>query len=155
MTNLIKTTGPTETLPRIRAQTYVLRSSTVPDADEHIILLDSTRGTPGLTPSASVPDGDPLFTPGSLENEFAEFGVEGTIRVGDQNVTLYQESLTGAAGTSSDWEVESGGTITILAGSTLPFYWDPQSNDFRLRVKAGSTAPSTLVCRLRLVARTE
>lgn len=107
------------------------------------VLVDSTNSLAVATPSSLVP--------GPYRGRWANMGVKGTVAATGQNVTLNLEVLTGSAGTSSDWEIESSGTVTVTAGTTYSFRWRPVAPDFRIREVNGAAGPTTLVCRLELI----
>lgn len=104
-------------------------------------LVDSTTGFV-TAPSA---------TPGPFRGRWATFGVKGTIKVGDQPVTLSLKALTGSAGTSADWETENTGTVVLSASTTYPIRWRPQGADFQASILNGATGPSALIAHLELV----
>lgn len=107
------------------------------------VLVDSTNGFVSATPASLVP--------GPFRGRWANMGIKGTIAATGQNVTINLEALTGSAGTSGDWEIESSGTVTVTAGTTYTLRWCPTAPDFRLREVNGGTGPTTLVCRLELI----
>lgn len=115
--------------------------STLPANSGTVYPLDSTCRTIAA----------PTAAPGVYRKHWGGAIVRGTIKNGNQAVTLYEEVLTGNAGTSADWETETGGTISIAASSTTPVEWKPSAPDFRLRLVAGGTAPDSLVCNLEVL----
>lgn len=138
--------------PRVR----VISSTLVPSNSESVILVDTTRMSQAgrlmeALPSASVAPASAYFTPSRERCEYVGYKVTGTIKVGNQAVTLKLYALTGAAGTSADWEVESSGSIALSASTTYPVEWTPLGNDFLLEVLAGAAAPNSLVANLRLI----
>lgn len=107
--------------------------------------------------SGSIAVGSGLLAPGGQRAVYAAFGFIGNITPTGQAVTIYPQVRTGNAGTSADWTTEpaySGG-IAVAAGATQPLIWRPSGSDFRLKIDAGATGPTTLTVEGALIPRSE
>lgn len=107
--------------------------------------VPADSGTVYPIDSTAIGVATPAAAPGPLRALMEGARVAFVVRNGDQQVTVYQDILTGNAGTSADWETESGGTTVVAASSTQPFEWRPTARDFRVRVVAGANNPDSLV----------
>jgi hypothetical protein len=134
---------------------FVIKCDTVPTANQHVIVFDTTRiSDPASTMYSAVATGTALLVPGANVGDFAAFKFVGTIKVVGQNVTIYRKSLTGAAGVAGDWETEDDGTITLTAGNTYSDDgWEWTSSDGLYEIVAGATPPTSITVRGRLIAR--
>lgn len=122
-----------------------LTYTTVPANNGTVYPLDSTCGTT-QTPAAA---------PGTHRGRWSGGRVAGTIKNGNQAVTVTLEALTGVAGTSADWETDTtadqAGSFTLAASTTKVINWLPPTPDFRVKVTAGGTAPNSLTNHLMIV----
>lgn len=124
--------------------------TTIPAANESVIVLDSTRRLhTGST--ASLASGSAYLAPGVYRNAWAGAIVRYTVKATTQDVTAVDEILTGNAGTSSDWETQASGSRTVTAGTTLPIEFKPLTADWRIRIAGGGTGPSALVVQTSVV----
>ena len=130
----------------------VFKWTTVPANNQVVVPLDSTRWPSGPTASTSIATNSPLLAPGLDRGFLAGCIVRFSVLCTGQNVTVLEQILTGNAGTSADWETQgASGTIAVVAGTTQPLEWKPATPDFRLRIDAGATGPTTLVLQIELV----
>jgi hypothetical protein len=122
--------------------------TTIPSANESVIVLDSTRRLhTGST--ASLASGSTYLAPGKYRNAWAGAVVRYTVKATTQNVTALDQILTGVAGTSDDWETQgASGSHTVTAGTTAVIEFKPLQADWRLKIDAGGTAPDACVARV-------
>jgi hypothetical protein len=136
-----------ETYPRVLPVTWIIP----PGNSESVIVFDTTRMRSGVAAPGSITAGSPFFAPGEGRNRLAGYGFRGTIECAGQPVTAYADVLTGNAGTSADWDIESawpsGIVVSTGAGNGQTLRWIPSGPDFRLRIAAGASGPSGLVVR--------
>lgn len=127
-----------------------VKTTTVPANNESIVVLDSTRRLFSGT-QASIASGSAYLAPGNYRNAWAGAIVRYTVKATTQNVTATEQLLTGAAGTSADWETGAAGSHTVTAGTTYNGEWKPQGADWRLKIDAGATGPSAIVVNASVV----
>lgn len=129
-------------------------SPTLPTANQHVVIFDTTRGCETIANAASAQ------APGDHRRVFAGYRVKGAVACTTQNVTLKLELMTNPAGTTAatafeeDTTATSSGSVTITAGTTSLIDWLPRTGDYRVRVVAGATAPDALTITLMLVKDT-
>lgn len=118
---------------------------TVPAANGETMLVDSTRRlleAPGTSSSR--------LAPGSYRHAWAGGRVRGTIKNGDQAITINLLLLSNpTATTNSAWEVdataESSGAIALTSNTTKVIDWLPRTSDWAIEAAMGATATSSLV----------
>lgn len=127
-----------------------------PGNSQVVIPFDSTWWLQQLPAQrAALATSSAYLAPGPNRGALGRALVTGTIKVGNQAVTVLEQMLTGNAGTSADWETETTGTIAIAASGTQPIEWKPRGADWRLRIDAGATGPDTLIVRLSVAITTD
>lgn len=96
--------------------------------------------------NASVATTAATVSPGKDRGALARMVWNYSVLCTGQNVTVLDQVLTGVAGTAADWETQGSGShvITAGAGATLVEF-KPGCPDYRVRVDAGGTGPTTLV----------
>jgi hypothetical protein len=92
--------------------------------------------------------------PGDIRGKWSGWTMRGLVNCTVQDVTVGLYIKTGNVGTSADWEIDAGppsGTFTVTAATARPFTWRPGGSEFRMRVTAGATAPTTLYIDITLM----
>lgn len=111
----------------------------------------ANSGTTYVYDSTSTHETGYTAAPGTQRGKRVGYALKGSIKVGNQAVTLKFQMLSGNAGTSADWEDESGGAIALTASTTYPFVWRPQGTDYRCIIVNGGTGPDALVVSVALI----
>lgn len=123
-----------------------INSVPLPANSGHVLLIDSTRRLIQSTISAAAAQ-----APGTYRSAWKGARITGSIKPTAQTITVTFELLTTPSGTTSaafetDTNVTNtvGGVATVAAGSTFTFSWLPVTGDWRIRITAGATAPSSI-----------
>ncbi len=122
-----------------------LTCTTAPASSQSVIVIDSTYRTIYGSQASQNSSTGTYLTPGRYRNGWAKAVVRYTVKCATQNVTTLDQILTGVAGTSADWETEGSGSHTITAGTTTVVSFTPSAADWRVRIDAGATGPTTCV----------
>lgn len=134
------------------APTYI-RWTTVPGNLGYVIPFDSTYNLTDVLNRGALAAGSAYLAPGPKRGQFPNWTLKGVCRsVGGSDIAVAMQSRTLNAGTSGDWETDSGGTMTITAGGAgAPFHWHAAGIDFRLLLTAGATGPTSLLVEITLI----
>lgn len=125
--------------------TVTITTIPLPGNSQHVLLADSTRRLIESRAAAASAQ-----APGSYRNAWKGKRITGSVKPTDQGVTLILELLTDHDGTTaSAFEADTasmGGSssISVAAGATQLINWLPMTPDWRIRIVAGATAPTTL-----------
>lgn len=118
--------------------------TTVPANSQVVVPIDTTRLGRGAT--TSIATNSAFLIPGTDRNVWNGACLRYTILTTGQNVTCLEQVLTGAANAAADWETQgAAGSVTVTAGTTSTREFKPLAPDWRLRIDAGATGPTTLV----------
>ncbi len=123
----------------------------LPGNSQHTYVVDSTRfNDGGWTAGAAA------AAPGKNRGVLGGSRIAGTILPTGQAVTVIYELLTDYDGTTAaafeqDTNGPGGGSQVVAAGTTQPFSWLPHAVDYRIRILAGATAPTTLKTTCQIV----
>lgn len=132
-------------------QALAITSVPLPANSGTVILIDSTRRLLESTASAASAQ-----APGSYRCAWTGARLTGSVTPTGQTITITYEIMHNSAGTTSsafstDTNAPGGGTQTVATTVTQPFSWLPATNDFRIRITAGATAPTALAATCELI----
>lgn len=113
-----------------------------------VVPLDSTWGLAFGSQASQHASTGAYLVPGPFRNKWSKAIVNYTILTTGQNVTVLDQELTGVAGVAGDWETIAGGSHTATASTTLPVTFTTRSADWRIRIDAGGTGPTTCVVKI-------
>lgn len=128
-----------------KATLTVTGQQTIPANSGFTMLLDSSRRCIQAPTAAAA-----RLAPGSYRSAWSGGRVRGTIKNGNQAITINLLLMTDTSlTTSSAWEVdttaESLGAITVAASATKVIDWLPRTADWAVEAQMGGTATSSLV----------
>jgi len=130
--------------PGYASQQFAFSCTTAPANSQTVMVIDSTYGL-HLGSQASMNSSTGTYlTPGPYRNMWPRVTVKYTVLATGQNVTAVDQEITGNAGTSADWETVASGSHAVTAGTTLPVTFTPSSGNWRIKIDAGATGPTTL-----------
>lgn len=133
-------------------KTLNITCSVAPGNSATVIALDSTYGLIYGSQASQHASTGAYLTPGKYRSKWAHPVVKVTAKCTDQNVTVLDQILTGVAGTSADWETQgAAGSHTITAATTSVWEFKPEAADWRLRIDAGATGPTTCALRVSVI----
>jgi hypothetical protein len=124
---------------------FAFRWTVAPGNSQLVVPFDSTYGSAAMS-QVALAAGSPFLAPGQWRGRYRGMLIRYSIRASTTAVTVDEQDLTGAAGTSADWETQGTiGTFTATAGTTFPREFKPLTPDARILVTAGGTGPTALV----------
>ena len=133
-----------------------IRWTTTPGNAQVICPFDSTYRLDQCVSHASFVAGTTSFdTPGDTRGKWAGWTVRGSASsTGGNDSTLSLYVKTANTNTFTDWQIDAAGGATVnlpLAGTTTPFRWRPTAGEFKVRILAGATGPTTFFMELTLM----